>query len=86
MVEDFKNLYKGVPKGYYYVGTTETKDLLFKNKWDRIYVKRKEKRPKDDEEDSSKCWYCNHNVTNQCSCNGKYKMYSIQEIENNKKK
>jgi len=81
---DYKELYKGVPKGYFFMGKTEQGYPLFKNWKNQLYIKRALKKPESNE-DPNKCWNCNHGVINACSCGGVYKKFLPEEAEERKK-
>ena len=67
---DFKQLYKGVPKYYRYIGNTEIGEPIFMNKYGFIWTKYKVDKPESNYDDT-KCWYCNFNVIGQCICKNK---------------
>ena len=83
---DFKELYKGVPKYYYYVGKSENGDSIFLNGWkNKVWVRYNERPPKR-MYDESKCWYCNGRCLSACSCDGVYRVFSAEEQEKRRKR
>ena len=73
------SIYKDAPKGYWHAGNDYRGKPIFLKGNPRgknyIWQKRDEFDNRRRNSDSGKCWYCQHGVTNNCSCGGNYRTW-----------